>query len=147
MKWLQASRRDGSRDAIRLGYLDDGKAYILRMPYMGIESVLELLWALEESTSQVQNWLQSAVLADVFDEVDWTTLADGRSEKYELRYPVTPPEVWGCGVTYRRSADFRESSASRWRTMCRRGISSARIRCICRSRKSIAPASRLAPGW
>ena len=25
-----------------------------------------------------------------------------------LACPVTPPEVWGAGVTYRRSADFRE---------------------------------------
>ncbi len=111
MKWLQTSRRDGARDEVRLGYLDDSKAYILRMPYMGIESVLDLLVALEDSTAAVQNWLQSAVLSDLFDEVDWTTLHEGRDEKYELRYPVTPPEVWGCGVTYRRSADFREEGS------------------------------------
>ncbi len=27
---------------------------------------------------------------------------------WQLAIPMTPPEVWGCGVTYRRSADFRE---------------------------------------
>jgi 2-dehydro-3-deoxy-D-arabinonate dehydratase len=110
MKWLQASRLD-AREAIRLGYLDDTKAYILRAPFMGVETVLELLITLEQSTSQVQSWLQSAVLADAFDEVDWAMLHEGNDDRYELRYPVTPPEVWGCGVTYRRSADFREEGS------------------------------------
>ena len=28
-----------------------------------------------------------------------------------LRIPVDPPEVWGAGITYRRSADFRDRDA------------------------------------
>jgi len=28
-----------------------------------------------------------------------------------LRIPIDPPEVWGAGITYRRSADFRDQDA------------------------------------
>ena len=36
----------------------------------------------------------------------WDDLTRGAGAR--LSVPVTPPEVWGAGVTYRRSADFRE---------------------------------------
>ncbi len=39
----------------------------------------------------------------------WRALHDaGRDGEWQLAIPITAPEVWGCGVTYRRSADFRE---------------------------------------
>lgn len=30
-----------------------------------------------------------------------------------LTIPVTPPEVWGCGVTYKKSAEFRDEDAAK----------------------------------
>lgn len=34
---------------------------------------------------------------------------DASSDEAHLLAPVVPPEVWGCGVTYKRSAEFRDS--------------------------------------
>lgn len=44
---------------------------------------------------------QSFTLADV------TSGADGP----RLTIPLNPPEVWGCGVTYKKSAEFRDEDA------------------------------------
>ncbi len=118
MKWLQASDAGGS---IRLGFLDGPHARILRASHEGIATTLDLLQAIDESSLNVEEWLASARQADLFDVMEWSVLnasasaAPGTSGRaagaYRLRYPVTPPEVWGCGVTYRRSADFREEGS------------------------------------
>jgi 2-dehydro-3-deoxy-D-arabinonate dehydratase len=118
MKWLQVADANGS---IRLGYLDGPHAQILRAPHRGIATTLDLLQAIDASSLSVEDWLASARQADLLDVVDWSALNTGASAvpgtnghtagPYRLRYPVTPPEVWGCGVTYRRSADFREEGS------------------------------------
>ena len=41
--------------------------------------------------------------AGVFDRFSWADLVGGRLG-HRLTVPLTPPEVWGAGVTYRRSA-------------------------------------------
>jgi 2-dehydro-3-deoxy-D-arabinonate dehydratase len=122
MKWLQAADAHGT---IRLGFLDGAQARILRAPHQGIATTLDLLQAIDESSLDVEQWLASATQANLFDTVEWSDLSAGaharqnesRNERkngngtYRLRYPLTPPEVWGCGVTYRRSADFREEGS------------------------------------
>ena len=50
-------------------------------------------------------WLEGAERAGRLAAVGWDELARGRRA---ARRPGRPPEVWGAGVTYRRSADFRE---------------------------------------
>lgn len=104
MKWLQAADAQGR---IRLGYLDGTHAQILRGSHQGIETTLELLVAIEERGLMLDQWLGSARSANAFDRIEWSAL-EGQGR---VRYPVTPPEVWGCGVTYRRSADFREEGS------------------------------------
>ncbi|MBI2940627.1 MAG: fumarylacetoacetate hydrolase family protein [Chloroflexi bacterium] len=32
--------------------------------------------------------------------------------RLQLTIPISPPEVWGCGVTYRRSAEFRDEDTA-----------------------------------
>jgi 2-dehydro-3-deoxy-D-arabinonate dehydratase len=108
MKWLQAADAQGS---IHIGYLEDQYAYILRVPHKGIATTLDLLRAIDESALDVEQWLASARQAGLFDRVEWSFLSQDANAPYRLRYPVTPPEVWGCGVTYRRSADFREEGS------------------------------------
>src|SRR5690349_10369500 len=101
MKWLQAADAEGR---IRLGYLDGTQAHILRAPHQGIETTLDLLVAIDEKGVNAQQWLASARGADLFDRVTWQDLektpsprsrGEGTSTAYALRYPVTPPEVWG----------------------------------------------------
>lgn len=38
-------------------------------------------------------------------------LIDAATGAPRLAIPIHPPEVWGCGVTYRRSAEFRDEDA------------------------------------
>src|SRR5689334_19388890 len=103
MKWLQVADADGR---IRLGFLEGTQAHILREPHHHIWTTLDLLRAIDESHLDVVDWLGTARAANLFESVDWATLdSSGQHGSFSLRYPVTPPEVWGCGVTYRRSAD------------------------------------------
>jgi 2-dehydro-3-deoxy-D-arabinonate dehydratase len=86
-----------------LGLLSDGRAHVLQAAHDGIATALDLLEAQERGLDPAQ-WRAAAERAGRFDAVSWDDLARGA----QLTVPVTPPEVWGAGVTYRRSADFRE---------------------------------------
>ena len=55
-------------------------------------------------------WTRSAEEARAFESLPWDALETGRAP-LRLTMPLTPPEVWGAGVTYRRSADFREEGS------------------------------------
>lgn len=90
--------------AVHLGVLADGRARVLARPHAGVATALDLLVAAAEHGLDARSWLAAAGSAAALVDADWTALA--RDERLTL--PLTPPEVWGAGVTYRRSADFRE---------------------------------------
>ena len=108
MKLLQVSHRK-SQD-IRLGVLEGATARVLRRPRDGIASALDLLRSTERG-AQPSEWIDSAAADADFDAVAWPALLAGTDGEYRLVAPLTPPEVWACGVTYRRSADFREEGS------------------------------------
>jgi 2-dehydro-3-deoxy-D-arabinonate dehydratase len=92
--------------ATRVGLVDRGRALVLQSPHDGITTALDFLVAQEEHGLEPARWLAAAERIGCIAEVDWQELA--RRAELRLAMPVTPPEVWGAGVTYRRSADFRE---------------------------------------
>ena len=97
-------REDGGPP--RLGVLQEERALLLRSAHDGVSDVLSLLEAGEQRALLPAAWLAAARRAGGFEEMPWSALsATGR---LRLTVPVTPPEVWGAGVTYKRSADFRE---------------------------------------
>jgi 2-dehydro-3-deoxy-D-arabinonate dehydratase len=100
MRLLQVLDADGH---VRLGLLDGERASILERTYEDITTSLDLLRAIDGGGLDADAWRRGAP----FREVAWAALQDGAAED-SLTVPVTPPEVWGAGVTYRRSADFRE---------------------------------------
>jgi 2-dehydro-3-deoxy-D-arabinonate dehydratase len=102
VKWLQVQGDEGAR----LGVLREGRVSFLRAAHEGVLTTLDLLEAQEDRDLDLAAWLVSAERAGALSEVQWAALADGTGGR--LACPVTPPEVWGAGVTYRRSADFRE---------------------------------------
>jgi 2-dehydro-3-deoxy-D-arabinonate dehydratase len=102
VKWLQVQGDEGAR----LGVLREGRVCFLRAAHEGVLNTLDLLEAQEDRDLDLAAWLISAERAGALSEVQWAALADGTGGR--LACPVTPPEVWGAGVTYRRSADFRE---------------------------------------
>jgi 2-dehydro-3-deoxy-D-arabinonate dehydratase len=103
MRWFQARGADGGAG---LGFVRGESAFLLREAHAGVLTTLDLLVALEEHGLDAADWLSDAEKAGVFAEVRWADLVDRGAGS--LACPVTPPEVWGAGVTYRRSADFRE---------------------------------------
>ncbi len=96
----------GAGGSSRLGVLRDGRALVLQSPHDGVATTLDLFEAYEERGLEPRRWLDGAERAGGLTAVDWDDLAHGADLRLGL--PVTPPEVWGAGVTYRRSADFRE---------------------------------------
>jgi 2-dehydro-3-deoxy-D-arabinonate dehydratase len=103
MRLFQVRAADGAQ---RLGVLRQDRALVLRAPHDRIATTLDLLEAGEERGLAIGSWLAAAERAGRFEEEPWEDLV--RGPKARLSCPVTPPEVWGAGVTYRRSADFRE---------------------------------------
>jgi 2-dehydro-3-deoxy-D-arabinonate dehydratase len=103
MRWFQAALADGS---IRLGIFEQGRATLFE-PHQGVSSALDLFSAVDEGRLEAGAWLGSARVAAVSRRLDWDELASGAGE-VKLAVPLAPPEVWGAGVTYKRSAEFRE---------------------------------------
>jgi 2-dehydro-3-deoxy-D-arabinonate dehydratase len=104
MKLLQVVR---GGEAPRLGLLEGDAVRVLERPHAGIATTLELLVAVEERGLDAAAWRAAAEAAGSFGERRFADLAAGRGEA-RLALPHVPPEAWGAGVTYRRSADFRE---------------------------------------
>jgi 2-dehydro-3-deoxy-D-arabinonate dehydratase len=86
----------------RLGVRRGARALVLERPSGAIQTTLDLLVAHAEQNIDLAGWLAQAEREGAFETVSWDSL------KPRLTLPVDPPEVWGAGVTYRRSADFRE---------------------------------------
>jgi 2-dehydro-3-deoxy-D-arabinonate dehydratase len=106
MRRMQIFQVRGEDGRPRLGVRRDGRARVLRRDHDGIGDALALLDAWEARGSDPDAWAYSAERAGAFADADWVDLLAGGEPA--LAVPVTAPEVWGAGVTYRRSADFRE---------------------------------------
>src|SRR5438067_1103804 len=107
MRILQAVTKAG---VVRLGVLRDGVGFVLKEAHRDVRTALDLLVAIDAGGLDAKAWMESAQSAGAFERVAWEELAAGRGS-LRLTMPITPPEVWGAGVTYRRSADFREEGS------------------------------------
>ena len=107
MRCLQVAAAGG---APRLGLLEGPRVRVLAKPHDGVATTLDLLRAVDERGVASSSWTRAAESAGAFEDVGWSDLAAGRLP-LKLTLPLTPPEVWGAGVTYRRSADFREEGS------------------------------------
>ena len=107
MKLLQVASSDGT---VRLGLLEGQRVRVLSKSHDQVATTLDLLGGLDAGRLDAAAWRRSAEAAGAFDELPWTDLEAGKAG-LRLTVPLTPPEVWGAGVTYRRSADFREEGS------------------------------------
>jgi 2-dehydro-3-deoxy-D-arabinonate dehydratase len=99
MQLFQVTDASGAR---RLGVRRGAQALVLERPAAGIQTTLDLLVAQAERDLDAAKWLADAEREGAFASATWDEL------RPRLAVPLDPPEVWGAGVTYRRSADFRE---------------------------------------
>ena len=107
MKCFQVAAGEGG---VRLGLLEGDRARVLRRHHEGIATTLDLLAAVEARALDASAWRRSAEAAGALEDLAWADLA-GERTALRLAVPLTPPEVWGAGVTYKRSADFREEGS------------------------------------
>jgi 2-dehydro-3-deoxy-D-arabinonate dehydratase len=106
MRLLQVTDPSG---AISPGIVKGDAAIVASGARTGPDSTLALLLAAEEKGLDIAAWFDAAERDGAAERTSWADLHDtGTSGRWRLAMPVVPPEVWGCGVTYRRSADFRE---------------------------------------
>ncbi len=106
MRILQVAAEDG----VRLGLREGAAAHVLVRPHDGIATSLDLLTSIDAGRIDAPEWRHSAQAAHAFEHVPWAELESGRGP-WRLTLPLNPPEVWGAGVTYRRSAEFREEGS------------------------------------
>src|SRR5688572_22738372 len=91
------------------GALAGGRADVATGGQAGFASTLDLLTAADQEGLDLAGWFDEQRKGGVTVSVDWAALEEtGKAGGFTLAIPIVPPEVWGAGVTYRRSADFRE---------------------------------------
>jgi 2-dehydro-3-deoxy-D-arabinonate dehydratase len=93
-----------------MGLLEGERVRVLSRPHGGIATTLDLLLAADGQRLDHAGWRRDAEAARAFDDLAWNDLATGGGAA-RLTVPLTAPEVWGAGVTYKRSADFREEGS------------------------------------
>lgn len=98
----------GEGGATRLGVELAGRTLLLKEAHDGVATGLGLLEAHADRGVDLGRWADAARNAGRLVEVSREALADSGGR---LTVPVRPPEVWGAGVTYRRSAEFREEGS------------------------------------
>lgn len=114
-----------SGSAPRVGRVDGDRVVDITNPAAGLNTTLDLIaWADRERAS-----LPAAVAALGGQGGSYSLAQLDRppsSNAAYLEIPLFPPEVWGCGVTYRKSAEFRDEETDQKRGMYDQVYSAAR---------------------
>lgn len=105
MRIVQFVLASGER---RIGRIDGNQVIDLTNPERGLRSTLDLVRFADRNGSDLTAAVEEIGatnspahrLADLDQPAGLGTPA--------LRVPLDPPEVWGCGVTYQKSAEFRD---------------------------------------
>jgi 2-dehydro-3-deoxy-D-arabinonate dehydratase len=106
MRLLQVTDPSG---VLAPAIIKNDKALIALDRDAGPRSTLDLLEAAERDGLDIAAWFDEAERGGACERVSWSALNEtGTAGRWRLAMPLVPPEIWGCGVTYRRSADFRE---------------------------------------
>ena len=96
----------------RVGLVRGDRVLDITAPEEGVHSVLDLVVQGKTAAGLVKRaeWLSRRMRRKA---LDWPALQRPPSRRApHLTMPIDPPEVWGAGVTYKRSAEFRDEDAS-----------------------------------
>jgi 2-dehydro-3-deoxy-D-arabinonate dehydratase len=97
----------------RVGLVRGDRVLDITAPEEGVHSVLDLVVQGKTAAGLVKRaeWLSRRLRGKA---LDWPALQRTPSRRApHLLIPIDPPEVWGAGVTYKRSAEFRDEDAAR----------------------------------
>jgi 2-dehydro-3-deoxy-D-arabinonate dehydratase len=95
----------------RVGVVRGDRVLDITAPEEGVRSVLDLVVQGKTAAGLTKRaeWLARRLRRKA---LDWPALQRPPSRRApHLTIPIEPPEVWGAGVTYKRSAEFRDEDA------------------------------------
>jgi 2-dehydro-3-deoxy-D-arabinonate dehydratase len=95
----------------RVGVVRGDRVLDITAPEEGVRSVLDLIVQGKTAAGLTKRaeWLARRLRRKA---LDWPALQRPPSRRAaHLTLPLDPPEVWGAGVTYKRSAEFRDEDA------------------------------------
>jgi 2-dehydro-3-deoxy-D-arabinonate dehydratase len=96
----------------RVGLVRDGDVVDLTAPREGLTSTVAWLEASKGSPAGLRRLASPFLRRKAGGALTERALDVPPSpHRPHLRIPLEPPEVWGAGITYRRSADFRDQDA------------------------------------
>jgi len=104
-----------SGEGQRLGVLRDDKVTDITSFDKRLDSTLSLIQFADELGQSILDFVDEIIDRCDEQKYDWEELLrepTGSDNPY-LGMPIFPPEVWGFGVTYKRSADFRSGETSK----------------------------------
>lgn len=113
---------------LRVGTIDGGHVVDVTNPDRGLTTTLDLIaWADREQADLAAAVAALGAEGPVYDlaTLDRGPDPSGGASPF-LEIPLFPPEVWGCGVTYRKSAEFRDDETNQPRGMYDRVYSAPR---------------------
>ncbi len=109
-------RDESSGEQLRVGYIDGEHVVDVTNPAAGLTSTLDLI--VQADREHVDLGAAVRMLGAAGRSYPLGTLdADPGTSPTYLDIPIHPPEVWGCGVTYRKSAEFRDEETDQERGM------------------------------
>ncbi len=69
-----------------------------------IHSTLDIIKRADEKSLNLTDFINGHCDNQRMQDITFQQLVDGTHSDYQLDLPVTPPEVWACGVTYKKQA-------------------------------------------
>jgi len=98
---------------IRVGVVEDGAILDLTDADRKFSSFLDILKESHAHNMSVESFVSSLIQKSMLNRYQYDPLASSpTSERACIRMPYQPPEVWGCGVTYIRSRQARETETT-----------------------------------
>jgi 2-dehydro-3-deoxy-D-arabinonate dehydratase len=74
-----------------------------------LQSFLDLASEAEKTGKSIRNFLEGLLEENLSNLPSYSyRKLEGGEDGFRIVIPIVPPEVWGCGVTYRRSREARE---------------------------------------
>src|SRR5574341_256944 len=95
----------------RVGLVRGDRVLDITAPEERVQSVLDLVEQGQSAPGLLKRaeWLAKRLHRKA---LDWPALQRTPSRRTpHLLIPIDPPEVWGAGITYKRSAEFRDEDA------------------------------------
>jgi len=100
-------------EGVRAGVVEDGAIHDLTGLNRKLTSFLDILEESYVRNLSIESFVSSLIKKSTLKTYRYDPLAiSPASDRVCLRIPYQPPEVWGCGVTYIRSRQARETETT-----------------------------------